>query len=124
MYSDMKKYIFLFLVSLFMVSCNRDMEFETISITEPALEVIVEGVPVDNTYPKVEGATVQLFKEDGSFLVEATTDNSGRVLFTKEQLKEKGIFVVKAMKGAQSGEEKTPYLLLNDGVTLLIITIE
>ena len=75
----MKKYIFLFLVSLFMVSCNRDMEFETISITEPALEVIVEGVPVDNTYPKVEGATVQLFKEDGSFLVEATTDNSGRV---------------------------------------------
>lgn len=120
----MKKYIFLFLVSFLMVSCDRDMEFETISVTDPALEVIVEGVSTDNTYPKVEGATVQLFTNDGGFLAEATTDNSGRVLFTKDQLKEKGIFVVKAVKGTQSGEGKTPYMLLNDGVTLLIITIE
>lgn len=120
----MKKYIFLFLMSLLMVSCDRDMEFETISVTDPALEVIVEGSSVNNTYPKIEGATVQLFNENGEFLAEATTDNTGRVLFTKEQLKEKGIFVVKAEKGTLSGEGKTPYMLLNDGVTLLIITIE
>lgn len=119
----MKKIIFLLFMAVMAVSCDRDLEFETISITDPALEVLVEGAAVNNTYPKIEGATVELFSNSGQSLATATTDASGKVTFTKSQLKEKGIFKVKVTKGALAGEGATPYLLLNDGVTLLIVTV-
>lgn len=123
----MKKIIFLLCMAVMAVvnvSCDRDLEFETISVTDPGLEVLVEGVSVNNTYPKVEGATVELFTNSDQSLATATTNASGKVLFTKAQLKEKGVFKVKVKKGALAGEGTTPYLLLNDGVTLLIVTVK
>ena len=120
----MKKIIFILMVAFVAVSCNRDLEFETISATEPALEVQVEGVASNNTFPKIEGATVELFNNSDQFLATATSNSSGRVVFTKEQLKEKGIFKVKVTKDNLKGEGATAYLLLNDGVTLLIVTIQ
>lgn len=120
----MKKIILILFMAVMAVSCDRDLEFDTISITDPALEVLVEGVPVNDTYSKVEGAMVELFDSNNQPLASAATDASGKVVFTKAQLKEKGIFKVKVMKGALIGEGQTPYMLLNDGVTLLIVTIQ
>lgn len=120
----MKKIIFLLFMAVMAVSCDRDLEFETISVTDPALEILVEGAVVNNTYPKIEGATVELFNKSDQSLATATTDASGKVIFTKAQLKEKGTFKVKVTKGALVGEGQTPYMLLNDGVTLLIITVQ
>lgn len=120
----MKKIIYILLIAFVAISCDRDFEFDTKTVTAPALEVQVEGVAVNDTYPKIEGATVELFNNSDQLLATATTNASGRVMFTKDQLKAKGIFKVKATKGALTGEESTAYLLLNDGVTLLIVTIE
>lgn len=123
----MKKIIFILcmaVMALVNVSCDRDMEFETVSVTDPGLEVLVEGAATNNTYPKIEGATVELFTNNDQSLATATTDASGKVTFSKAQLKEKGVFKVKVKKGALAGEGTTPYILLNDGVTLLIITVK
>ena len=121
----MKK-LFLFLVaaSLLSQACERDLAFETISITDPGLEVQVEGIAEGTNYPKIEGAMVEVLNSAGQSLATATTNANGRVLFTQEQLKEKGVFTVKAQKDALSGEGTTPYLLLNDGVTLFTLTIQ
>ena len=120
----MKKIIYILFVAFVAISCNRDLEFETKTTTEPALEVQVEGVSSGSNFPKIDGATVELYNNSDQLLASATTSSTGRVLFTKDQLKEKGIFKVKASKGNLSGEGATTYLLLNDGVTLLIVTIQ
>lgn len=120
----MKKIIFLLFMVVTAVSCDRELEFDTLSVTEPALEVFVEGAAVNNTYPKIEGATVELFNAGNQSLAVATTDANGRTVFTREQLKEKGVFRVIVTKGSLKGEGETAYLLLNDGVTLLIVTIQ
>jgi hypothetical protein len=120
----MKKIIYILFVALAAISCDRDLEFETKTITDPALEIQVEGATVNNTFPKIEGATVELFNNSDQLLATTTTNTAGRVLFTKDQLKEKGIFKVKASKGNLTGEGVTDYLLLNDGITLLIVTIQ
>ncbi|MGV8095083.1 MAG: hypothetical protein AB2L24_24780 [Mangrovibacterium sp.] len=121
----MKKILFLIFIGLIAVSCDRDLEFDTISVTDPALEVQVEGVATEaNTYPKIADATVELYNSNGQLLATATTNTNGRVIFTREQLVEKGTFTVKASKGGLSGEATTAYLLLNDGVTFLIVTIQ
>lgn len=120
----MKKIIFFLLMSIAVVSCDRDLEFNTISVTEPALEVLVEGVAVNNTYPKIEGATVELFNANDQTLAVGITDADGKVMFTRQQLKEKGVFKVKVTKGTLAGEGETAYMLLNDGVTLLVVTIQ
>jgi len=111
-------------LAILTTSCERELEFETISVTEPALEVQVEGPAEGTTYPKIEGATVEVLNSAGQSLATATTDAKGRVLFTKAQLKEKGTFTVKAQKENLAGEGTTPYLLLNDGVTLFVLTIQ
>ncbi len=105
-------------------ACDRDLEFETISVTGPALEVQVEGAAVNGSYPKIEGATVTLSNSAGQSLATATTNAAGRVIFTKEQLKEKGTFTVTAQKEALAGQGTTPYLLLNDGVTLFVVIVQ
>ncbi|MGV8136898.1 MAG: hypothetical protein AB2L20_16940 [Mangrovibacterium sp.] len=114
---------FLLFVGLIVASCDRDLEFDTITVTDPALEVQVEGVATGTTYPKIQNATVELYNSGGEKLATATTNSGGRVTFTKEQLKAKGTFTVKANKDALSGQATTPYMLLNDGVTFLTVTI-
>ncbi len=120
----MKKLVLLLAISGLFVACERDLEFETLSVTDPALEVQVEGVPSGTTYPKIDGASVEILNSAGQSLATGTTNANGRVLFTKEQLKEKGAFTVRAQKGALAGQATTPYLLLNDGVTLFTLVIQ
>lgn len=120
----MKKILFILILGFVAVSCDRDLEFDTISVTPPALEVQVEGPAVNNTYPKISGATVELFNSNNQSLATATTNSDGKVVFTKEQLKEKGVFRVTASKDGKVAEATTTYLLLNDGVTLLIISLQ
>lgn len=105
------------------VSCDRNFEFNTISITDPSLEVLVEGLPVNNVYPKIDGATVQLFDSDGELLASKITDISGKVIFNKQDLRKEGVFTVVAVKDGLTGTGKTSYMLLNDGITLLIVKI-
>lgn len=122
---NMNKLLAIFaILTILTTSCERDLDFETISVTEPALEVQVEGPAQGTTYPKIEGATVEVLNSAGQSLATATTGANGRVLFTKEQLKEKGTFTVRAEKESMAGEGTTPYLLLNDGVTLFVLTIQ
>lgn len=119
----MKKILFLLAAILVFSFCDRELDFPTKTVTPPALEVQVEGISTATNFPKISDATVQLYSSSGELLKTGTSDSNGRCLFTKEDLKEKGVFTVKAAKGDLSGEGKTPYMLLNDGVTLLIITI-
>ena len=119
----MKKIIIICITACFLMACNRDLEFATISVTPPTLTVQVEGSMVDNIYPKIEGATVELYNSGDSLLVSKTSNASGLVVFTKEELKKEGIFTAKCTKGALSGSGTTPYMLLNDGNTLLIVGI-
>lgn len=119
----MKKLIFILITSFFLVSCDRNLDFDTISITEPSLEVLVEGVPTNNIYPKIDGATVRLYNSDSQLLATKTTDVMGKVTFTKQELSKEGKFKVVATKGALIGERETAYMLLNDGATLIIVTI-
>lgn len=122
----MKNLIFitLFVFGLVAVSCDRDIEFPTVSVTDPALQVQVEGPVNNNTYPKIEGVTVTLYSSDNTLLATGTTDSEGHVTFAKGKLKEEGIFTVTATKGSLSKTATTPYLLLNDGVTLFIIQLQ
>jgi hypothetical protein len=122
----MKNIVFftLLVLGFIAVSCDREIEFPTTSVTDPALEVQVEGPLTNNAYPKIEGATVSLYSSDNTLLATGTTDSDGHVTFTKDQLKEKGVFTVTATKGALTNTATTPYLLLNDGVTLFIIQLQ
>jgi hypothetical protein len=119
----MKKIILICITACFFTACNRDLEFATISVTPPALTVEVEGAMVGNTYPKIEGATVQLYNSGDTLLVSKTTNVSGQVVFTKAELKKEGIFTAKCTKDALSGSGTTSYMLLNDGNTLLIVDV-
>lgn len=120
----MKKLVILLAITGLFVACERDLEFETISVTDPALEVQVEGAPSGTTYPKIDGASVEVLNSAGQSLATGTTNANGRVLFTRAQLSEKGVFTVRAQKGTLAGQANTPYMLLNDGVTLLTLTIQ
>ncbi len=122
----MKNIIFIFVVVLgfTVVSCKRDIEFPTISVTPPSLEVQVEGALNNNSYPVIQGATVNLYTSDNTLLATGVTDSNGHVTFTKDQLKEKGVFNVTATKGSLTNTITTPYILLNDGVMLQIIQLQ
>lgn len=113
-----------FILGIITTSCDRNIDFPTISVTDPALQVQVEGPMVNNTYPKISGATVNLYSSDNALLATKTTDASGQVTFTKTELKEKGIFTVTVSKDALTKTANTPYMLLNDGVTLLIVQLQ
>ncbi|MDP4276326.1 MAG: hypothetical protein Q8914_01705 [Bacteroidota bacterium] len=120
----MKNRLAIFLLALLAVSCDRSIDFDTISVTPPSLTVQVEGVPANDTYPKIDGATVNLYNSSDQLLATGTTNANGRVTFTKAQLVSEGTFKAVATKGTLTGDGTTPYMLLNDGETLLIVTIE
>lgn len=113
-----------FILGLITTSCDRNIEFPTISVTEPALQVQVEGPAANNTFPKIAGATVELFSSDNTLLASKVTDADGHVTFTKSELKAEGIFTVNVSKDALTKTATTPYMLLNDGVTLLIVKLQ
>lgn len=125
----MKKILFLLMIGFAAMACDRDIEFKTISVTEPSLDVQVELPKAGNEFPKVESATVELYRND--LLVKTSSTNAkGRVHFSKSDLGEKGSFKVVAYKqidqtpgATRHSGEKTDYLLLNDGGTLWIVTL-
>lgn len=113
-----------FILGLITTSCDRNIEFSAISVTDPALEVQVEGPMVNNAYPKISGATVNLLSSNNTLLSTKMTDSNGHVTFSKTELKEKGIFTITVSKDALSKTANTPYMLLNDGVTLFTVQLQ
>lgn len=128
----MKKIIFILSAALVFAACDRTFDFDTISVTDPALQVIVEtvgGTTASPVYTKIEGATVKLYNDksaydaNGNPLLSKTTDNKGSVTFSKAELVKEGVFYVRVTKDTMSGTGETKYMLLNDGVTTLYITL-
>jgi len=127
------KQLILFAVFAFLfAACERDMVFDTTSVTEPSLTVVAETKTVSGTsttFTKVNGAVVKLYNNQADFNANATpfksktTGSDGKALFTKAELVAKGIFYVKITSGTLSGTGTTPYLLLNDGETYLNIAL-
>jgi hypothetical protein len=129
----MKKTILFSVLVFLFASCNRDIEFPTISVTEPSLTIIVDTVSVKNsitTYTTISGAEVNLYNSEADFDNNAvppfklkTTDQDGKAVFTEADLGQKGIFYVKVTFGTLSGSVTTPYMLLNDGATILYVEL-
>lgn len=124
--------IFAAFIILF-ASCDRDMDFDVISVTEPTLTVITETktvVGTTTTYTKVSGATVKIYNNEADYnangtpLVTKTTATDGKAVFTKAELIAKGNFYVRVTSGTLTGSGKTPYLLLNDGETSFFIELK
>lgn len=129
----MKQIILFTAFVLLFAACERDMVFDTISETEPSLTVVVETKTVSGsttTYTKVGGAEVKLYNKQSDFnagttpFKSKTTSADGKVVFTKADLAQKGIFYVRATSGSLTGTGTTPYLLLNDGETSLFIELK
>ncbi len=132
-YSRMKKIILITLFTCFLTSCDRDMEFDVISVTEPSLTVVAEtrtGSGTTTTYTKINGAEIKLYNNQADFNANAapfkqkTTGPDGKAPFTKADLVQKGIFYVRAASGTLTGTGTTPYMLLNDGETVLHIVLQ
>ena len=128
----MKQFILFAAFVLIFSSCKRDLVFDTTSVTEPSLTVVVETKTVSGsltTYTKVNGAVVKLYNKQADFDSNATpfksksTGSDGKAIFTKTELGNKGVFYVKVTSGTLSGSGNTPYMLLNDGETLLPIAL-
>ena len=122
----MKKLIaFASIILFFFASCDRDMVFDTISVTPPELHVFVWNASGN----AVNGATVTVYKSMDDLnngtnqLVSVTTGSDGKAVFTKDDLKEPGRFYLKAVSNDLTANKETPYMLLNDGHTYLNITL-
>lgn len=123
----MKKLIVLAsIIVFFFASCDREMTFDTISVTPPELHVFVWNANGN----AVNGAAVTVFKSMSDLnagtnqLASSTTSSEGKAVFTKNDLKEPGKFYVKAVSNDLTASKETPYLLLNDGHTYLNITLQ
>lgn len=128
----MKQIILFAAFILLFASCERDMVFDVISETEPSLTVVAETKAVSGTtttYTKISVATVKvyntkaIFDANGTPLISKSTGADGKAVFTKTELVQKGIFYVKVTSGTLTGSGTTPYLLLNDGETLLYVQL-
>lgn len=116
--------LLLLLAVLFFGSCKREMINEIISETPPELSVIVyQGVDKN---ARVPGATVELFASEADRTAEqnmissVVTDTKGEALFKKESFT-KGELFVKVTKDGSATLATTPYLLQNDGKTIVWI---
>lgn len=122
----MKKLIVFAALILVFASCERDLVFDTISVTPPELHVLVS----DADGNKLSGATVTIYKSadnatnNTDAIATVSTDIDGKAVFTEEELKEPGIFFVKAESNDISVIKETPYMLLNDGHTYVNITLQ
>ncbi len=122
----MKKIVVFAAITLFFASCERDLVFETISVTPPELHVMVWNVDGN----AVNGAIVSVFKSMDDLnagtnqLASGTTNNEGKAVFTKEDLIDPGKFYVEATLNDLEASKETPFLLLNDGHTYLNLTLE
>ena len=122
-----KKYIYVIAaIVIVFQACEREIEYDIISITPPELHVFVENVNGE----RVANASVSIYDSeedmvaDTGAIVTKTTDQNGLAITTGEELGQTGIFYVSAQGGALAGSGATPFLLLNDGQTRFDVVIE
>lgn len=123
------KFIVLAITIGVMIGCTKNgTETDIINTTPPEFHVVV--VTDDNNTEKVAGATVQVYKtqEDldagSNIYLTKQTDANGEAAFTKDEIKDRGVYYVKAVKDAMAGNKQSQYLLLNDGVNYLFVKIQ
>lgn len=113
-------------VSLFLVSCDRELEADVVSKTPPALKVMVK----DAAAQPFANATVQLYADEAAWTSEGAavttrqTGADGSVLFSQEELRNPGFFYLITTSGSLKVKSKTPYLILNDGVTYFNVVLK
>jgi hypothetical protein len=119
---------FLSLVCLF-ISCKKDgTTYKVVNAVPPEFHVVV--VTDDNNVEKVAGATVTLYKtqedidNNSNPFLSRETGSDGEAGFTKDDLKDEGIYFVKAEKTPMTGTKASQYLLLNDGINYLYVKIQ
>lgn len=106
-------------VSVFLTACDRDLETEIVSKTPPALQVNVKDA-AGQPFPS---ATVRLYSDEATWTSEGAakatkqTGADGSLVFTQEELANPGYYYLITTSGSLKVKSKTPYLLLNDGVT-------
>lgn len=127
--SIIKKYnhiAMLLLMVITFASCDREMENEIISVTPPELSVIVYNGTSNSD--RAAGAVVRLYLSESDraadikMISTATTGANGEAIFTKDNFR-KGILYLKVTKGAATVLAATPYLLQNDGKTLVWVAL-
>lgn len=130
---QISRIIVLTFIAGFWTACERDLVFDTTSVTEPSLTVVAEtmtGSGTTTTYTKINGAVINLYNNQADFNANAapfkskTTDQQGKASFTKADLVQKGVFYVRATSGSAVGTGTTPYILLNDGETVLHVVLQ
>ncbi|GAP68814.1 hypothetical protein BA6E_10588 [Bacteroidales bacterium 6E] len=129
----MKRVISYIMFLFLFAACERDMEFDVISVTDPSLTVVAEtktGTGTNVTITKISGATVNIYINQTDFNNSSTpyktksTGADGKAIFTKEDLGQKGIFYVRVTSAGKTGTGVTPYMLLNDGETTLFVELK
>ena len=110
-------------------SCKKDgTTYKVVNPVAPEFHVVV--VTDDNNVDKVADATVTLYKtqddleNNTNVFLTKQTENNGEAVFTKDELKDPGVYYVKASKGSLSGTKESLYLLLNDGANYLFVKIQ
>lgn len=113
-------------VSLSFTACDRELETDILSRTPPALQVNVRDA-ANKPFP---AAAVRLYRDEAAWNSEGTatvtrqTDANGSLQFTQEELANPGFFYLITTNGSLKVKSKTPYLLLNDGVTHFTVVLK
>lgn len=112
-----------------LIACKKDgTTYDIIKETPPEFHVVI--VTDDNHVEKVSGATVTLYKtqadldNNANAYLTKESGSDGEAVFTKDELKDQGIYYAKAVKAAMSGSKPSQYLLLNDGINYLFVKIQ
>ncbi len=107
-------------------SCERELDMPIVNSMPPALQVVVK----DATNAPVAGANVNLYRDktawenEGDPLSSGQTSNEGVFVFSKEVLKDPGIFYLITQKDGMKVKSTTPYLILNDGKTYFNVVLK
>src|SRR5687768_221783 len=104
------KFVVLLITITVFAACTKNGEkVDIIKTTPPEFRVVV--VTDDNNTEKVAGATVSVYKtqedltNNTNVFLTKSTDDKGEAAFTKDELKDKGIYYVKAEKDAMQGNK-------------------
>jgi hypothetical protein len=118
------------LMAVFLLnSCKKDgTTYEVVNPVAPEFHVVV--VTDDNNVDKVPDATVTLYKtqddleNNSNVFLTKQTESNGEAVFTKDELKDPGVYYVRASKNTMIGTKESQYLLLNDGKNYLFVKIQ
>ena len=118
------------LMAVFLLnSCKKDgTTYEVVNPVAPEFHVVV--VTDDNNVDKVPDATVTLYKtqddleNNSNVFLTKKTESNGEAVFAKDELKDPGVYYVRASKNTMIGTKESQYLLLNDGKNYLFVKIQ